>query len=119
MESSSHNKDKIIQQLPLTEPTFLILLSLASGTKHGYAIMKDVAQLSNERIKLSTGTLYGALGRLLDQGWIKRVEVDQPTGRQRKAYELSDLGRRILMAESDRLQALSESAQLRLAGSEI
>jgi len=119
MDSSPSRDEEIIQQLPLTEPTFLILLSLANSKKHGYAIMKDVPQLSNERIKLGTGTLYGALGRLLDQGWIIRVEEEQPTGRQRKAYELSDLGRRILMAESDRLQALSESAQLRLAGDRI
>ena len=50
--------DRII---PLQEPTFYILLSLRSGEKHGYAILKDVTEMSSEQVKLSTGTLYGAL----------------------------------------------------------
>jgi DNA-binding PadR family transcriptional regulator len=104
------------QQLPLTEATFFILLSLSSGKKHGYAIMKDVEQLSDERICLGTGTLYGALGRLLDQGWIERIEEEHETRRPRKAYVLSELGRRILMAETLRLQKNLSSAQQRLAG---
>jgi DNA-binding PadR family transcriptional regulator len=101
--------------LPLTEATFYILLSLVQGKKHGYAIMKDVADLSDNRISLGTGTLYGALARLLDQGWIERVEEEESTGRARKAYNLSDLGRRILQAETERLQALTAAARLRLA----
>lgn len=58
---------------PLTEATFFILLSLSSAPKHGYAIMKEVKELSKGQIVFSTGTLYGALKRLLEQGWIKRV----------------------------------------------
>jgi DNA-binding PadR family transcriptional regulator len=105
----------VLQELPLTEATFFILLSLSSGKKHGYAIMKDVEQLSGERICLGTGTLYGALGRLLDQGWIERIEEEQDTRRPRKAYVLSELGRRILLAETVRLQKNLSSAQQRLA----
>ena len=57
----------IARLVPLQEPTFYILLSLRGGEKHGYAILKDVAEMSSEQVKLSTGTLYGALFRLLDQ----------------------------------------------------
>jgi DNA-binding PadR family transcriptional regulator len=95
--------------LPLTEATFLILVSLAPGPQHGYAIMKDVQHLSAGRVVLSTGTLYGALKRLLGRGWIRRAGEGpdaEDTGRVRKAYALTDLGRRILDAETDRLQSL-------------
>jgi DNA-binding PadR family transcriptional regulator len=108
--------------IPLTEATFLILLSLAPGPRHGYAIMKDVHTLSNGRIALSTGTLYGALKRMLAQGWIVRVEECDPGtgttegGRQRKAYNLTTFGRDILRAETDRLKNLAGLATLRTHG---
>jgi DNA-binding PadR family transcriptional regulator len=104
--------------LPLTEPTFYILLSLAPGGKHGYAILKDVEALSDGKFSLSTSTLYGALGRLLDQGLIERVPNDEEEntgpGLPRKAYILSEIGRRVLEAETDRLQSLVAVAHLRL-----
>lgn len=93
--------------LPLSEAVFFILLSLLPGPKHGYAIMKDVQVLSDSRVNLSTGTLYGALKRLLEGGWVQRVEDGQDeTGRQRKAYALTQLGRGILEAETTRMQNL-------------
>jgi len=101
--------------LPLTEATFFIMLSLATGPKHGYAIMKEVTTLSDGRVVLSTGTLYGALKRLLRDRWIERVEDPigpEETGRPRKAYTLTDLGRRILEAEAERLRGLAEAARL-------
>jgi DNA-binding PadR family transcriptional regulator len=106
--------------LPLTEPTFYILLSLALGKKHGYAILKDVEALSDGKVRLSTSTLYGALGRLLDQGLIERVPNDEGEntgpgpGLPRKAYILSETGRRVLEAETGRLQSLVAVAHLRL-----
>jgi len=107
----------IESQLPLTEATFFILLSLASGSKHGYAIMKDVAALSGGRVTLSTGTLYGALKRMLEQDWIERFdEADAlQTGRLRKAYRLTDLGRRLLEAETARMHNLVTAARRRSA----
>jgi DNA-binding PadR family transcriptional regulator len=103
-------------QLPLTEATFFILLSLAPAPKHGYGIMKEVEELSAGRIVFSTGTLYGALKRLLQQGWIEREDTGEPegSGRPRKEYRLTDQGRRILSAEASRLQSLSEVARLKL-----
>lgn len=99
--------------LPLTEPTFFILLVLAPGPQHGYAIMKETAVLSKGRVQLSTSTLYGAIKRLLDQGWIERAEASSgiENGRMRKAYQLTDLGRRVLQAETVRLQSLVTAVQ--------
>lgn len=107
--------DSIQSQLPLTEVTYFILLSLAPGARHGYAIMKDVRALSHERVVLSTGTLYTALKRLLDQGWISRVDEPEQNedGRVRKSYCLTPLGAAILEAEVERLQGLLRVARLR------
>ena len=108
-------------QLPLSEATFFILLSLAAGSKHGYAIMKEVEALSEGRVSLSTGTLYGALKRMLESEWIERF--DEPdatqTGRVRKAYRLTDLGRRLLEAETARMHRLVRAARRRSAGAEL
>jgi len=105
------------EHLPLSEATFFILLSLAQEPRHGYAILKDVETLSQGRITLSTGTLYGALSRLLDQGWIERLADDLPedSGRPRKRYRLTDIGQRIVRAETERLERLAVVARFRLA----
>lgn len=104
--------------LPLTEPTFFILLALAPGPQHGYAIMKETATLSDGRVQLSTSTLYGAIKRLLDLGWIERAEEASgvENGRERKAYRLTEQGRRILKAETARLQSLVTMAEQAGAG---
>jgi len=111
--------DDIQSNLPLTETTFFILLSLASSKKHGYTIAKDVASLSKDRIGLSTSTLYTALKRLLEDDWIKRSGDDpkpDPSGRPRKTYTLTDLGRKILNAETTRLRSLVTAAKLKSVG---
>ena len=100
--------------LPLTEPVLLILLSLAEHPRHGYSILKDVEEVSSGRVVLSTGTLYGALRRLLEDGWIERFEQDD-TSRGRQAYRLSPLGRRNLQTEVSRLKQLTRLASLRAA----
>lgn len=108
----------ILDNLPLTEVTYFILLSLAPGPKHGYAMMKDVRQMSHGRLALSTGTLYGALPRLLDQGWIERSQERRPSnsGRVRKQYRLTPLGTSVLEAEVERLDSLVAAAQQRAVG---
>ena len=99
--------------LPLTESTFFILLTLAPGPQYGYAIMKKAAVLSNGRVQMSASTLYGAIKRLRDLDWITRSEAESgiENGRERKAYQLTDQGRRILNAETERLQSLVDLAQ--------
>src|ERR1700728_5042100 len=59
---------------PLTEPVLLILTSLAAHPRHGYALIRDIELLSAGRVRMSTGTLFGALRRLLEDGWIERFE---------------------------------------------
>ena len=105
--------NEILLQRPLREPTFFILLSLSPGPKHGYAILKEVEILSEGRVMLSTGTLYGAIKRLLDRDWIKRVTdpIPNSTDRERKAYALTKQGRRVLNAEIQRLKRLVAVAQ--------
>jgi DNA-binding PadR family transcriptional regulator len=113
----------------LREPTYFILLSLASGdrngarARHGYAILKDVETLSAGRVRLNTSTLYEALARLLEQGLI--VRVDDPElenepgeahpGKPRKAYRLAPPGRRALEAEVSRLENLVSAARRSLS----
>ena len=69
--------------------------------------------MSDGRIQLGTGTLYGALKRLLEQGWIERLDdkAETENGRPRKSYRLTEIGRRILAAEVERLRSLLQSAQ--------
>ena len=102
------------ERLPLTEPVLLVLLSLAEQPRHGYSILKDVERMSDGRVALSTGTLYGALQRLLSRGWIERFEEDEGT-RDRRAYRLTTQGRRILQAEVARMKQLTKLASLRTA----
>jgi len=103
-----------MEDLPLTEPVLLILLSLAGQSQHGYAILKDVERMSDGRVVLSTGTLYGALRRLLDDEWIERIE-EQESSRGRQAYRLTSAGRRNLQLEIDRMKHLTRLASLRVA----
>jgi DNA-binding PadR family transcriptional regulator len=79
--------------------------------------LKDVKELSRERVNLSTSTLYTAVGRLLDQDLIERLDdddADPSPGLPRKSYELTELGRRVLEAETVRLQGMIKEARLRL-----
>ncbi len=102
---------------PVTEPVLLILLSLADQPRHGYAILKDVEEMSGGRVVLSTGTLYGALHRLLDDDWIERAEDDH-TSRGRQAYRLTAQGRQNLQQEVSRMKHLTRLASLRVAEKE-
>jgi DNA-binding PadR family transcriptional regulator len=99
--------------LPLQEPTFYILLSLHAGEKHGYAILKDIAELSGKQMKLSTGTLYGALYRLLDQGLIERIEPEDGA-RGKKVYRLTRSGMELFDAEVDRMKQLLLAVKVKL-----
>jgi len=109
--------EDIMDSLPLTEPVLLILLSLAGQPQHGYSILKDVERMSNGRVVLSTGTLYGALRRLLDDDWIERFEEEE-SSRGRQAYRLTPHGRRNLQMEIDRMKQITRLASLRVVAKE-
>lgn len=93
----------------VSEPVFFILLSLVSGRKHGYAILKEIETISGEALLLSTSTLYGALSRLEEQGYIRRVPAGQQStpGLPRKVYELTPDGLDLLHGEAQRLRRMS------------
>ncbi len=101
----------------ITEPVLLILLSLAEEPRHGYAILKDVEQMSEGRVRLSTGTLYGALRRLLGEDWIERFD-DDDTSRGKQSYRITARGRRMLQQEVARMKQLTRLANLRVARKE-
>jgi DNA-binding PadR family transcriptional regulator len=98
---------------PLTEPVFLILASLADQPRHGYALMQDIQRMSGDRVMLSTGTLYGALRRLLEDRLIERFQ-QKDKSRDKQAYKLTLEGRRLLQAEIGRMKQL-----MRIAASSV
>jgi DNA-binding PadR family transcriptional regulator len=106
-----------METFALTEPVLLVLLSLADQPRHGYAILKDVESISGGRVLLSTGTLYGALQRLLDDAWIERVKEDNAP-RDRRTYRLTPSGRQNLQMEVERMRNLTKLASLRMARKE-
>jgi DNA-binding PadR family transcriptional regulator len=103
---------------PLSEPVLLILTSLAGQPRHGYALIQDIEQLSGGRVRMSTGTLFGALRRLLEDGWIEPFEQED-TSRQKQAYRLTGMGRRQLELELDRMKQLTRAGLARLRASEV
>jgi DNA-binding PadR family transcriptional regulator len=103
---------------PLTEPVLLILLSLVNKPLHGYGLMQDIERISNGRVRLSTGTLYGALRRLLEESWIERF-AQADTSREKQAYRLTPAGREHLHLELDRMKQLTRAANARLRTREV
>jgi DNA-binding PadR family transcriptional regulator len=102
---------------PVSEPSFFILLSLAAGPRHGYAVLKDTEILSEGRITLSVSTLYTSLSRLQEQGLIERVDAGEEEpgpGLPRKVYQLTRHGLGALDGEALRLQALLSAYRQRL-----
>jgi len=90
--------------LPLTPAMFHVMVALADGQTHGYAIMKDVEQLTGGAVRLSTGTLYGIIKRLLDDGLIRESAGASRDDERRRSYELTAFGRDVARAEAARLQ---------------
>jgi DNA-binding PadR family transcriptional regulator len=100
--------------LPLTPAVFHILLSLLEGPKHGYAIMKDVAEHTDGELRLGPGKLYYSIQRLLDEALIEEVEGDDtPAGKKRRPYRVTAAGVRIARAEALRLKRSLRLAEAR------
>jgi len=95
-------------------PTFLILAALAGQPRHGYGIVQVVADLSAGEVKLRPGTLYGALDRLTEQGFIELDHEEAVEGRLRRYYRLTTDGAAALSAEIDRLQRHADAAREQL-----
>jgi DNA-binding PadR family transcriptional regulator len=102
-------------ELPaLTTAVFQILLSLTDDDLHGYAIIQDVARRTRGEVRLTASTLYGAIKRLLDAGWIEeveqrpRAEKDDP---RRRYYRITRFGKQAARGEARRLEQLAAMAR--------
>jgi DNA-binding PadR family transcriptional regulator len=102
-------------EVPMREPTFLILTALAAGAQHGYGIMADVAQISGGRVRLRAGTLYAALNRLAVEGLVEVDREEIVDARLRRYYRLTPPGTQRLTAEVDRMRRHTTVAARRLA----
>ncbi|HLK63028.1 MAG TPA: PadR family transcriptional regulator [Bryobacteraceae bacterium] len=100
--------------LPLPEATFHILLAVSDADRHGYAIIQDVAVRTGGQLKLSAGTLYRSIARMMEQGLIletrERPAPDQDDER-RRYYRITPYGREVAQAEVRRLAQLLDLAQ--------
>lgn len=99
--------------LALTEAVFYILLSLCTP-QHGYGIMQQTEQMSNGRVHLAAGTLYGALSNLCSKGWIKMIPSEADS--RRKEYQITALGKEKLQTELNRLKELVANGEQILGG---
>ena len=102
--------------LPLSPQVFHILVALAERDQHGYGIMQDVAERTSGRLRLSAGTLYGSIKRLLEQGLVVELrERERPRegddDPRRRYYRLTPLGRKVARAEAARMAELLEQAK--------
>jgi DNA-binding PadR family transcriptional regulator len=92
-----------------SEPALLIMISIADGPKHGYAMTQDIAAVSGH--KLGPGTLYGAIARLEECGWIEPLPAED----RRRPYKLTHAGQKVLKARLQALRAVTRIGQARLA----
>ena len=92
----------------MSDPTLLVLASLSDGDKHGYAMMEDIERFAGSR--LGPGTLYGAITRLEEHGWIKPVAAED----RRRPYTLTASGREYLKTQLATLDRLLKTASRRL-----
>jgi len=98
----------------IREPTFLVLAALADGRKHGYALIKEAAEMSGQRVQLKVGTLYAALDRLSQSGLVRSAGEEVVNGRLRRYFELTPEGAEVLEREAARLESNIREARARL-----
>ena len=96
---------------PLTESYFYILLCLYRHANHGYGIMQEAGELSGGRVRIGSGTMYGATSNMIKKGWITQIRSDTPGEERRRLYSLTQAGRSALDAEIRRLQRMLDLAE--------
>jgi DNA-binding PadR family transcriptional regulator len=100
--------------LPLTSAVFHVMLALAEGERHGYAIMQSVAESTNGKMTMGPGTLYGTIKRLLESGWVEEHE-ERPDpeldDERRRYYRLTSLGQKVAAAEARRYESLLRTSR--------
>jgi PadR family transcriptional regulator, regulatory protein PadR len=98
----------------MTEPAFFVLTALVGEPRHGYGIVREVSTLSEGRVRLKIGTLYGVLDRLVGEGMVERDRDEVEQGRLRRYYRLTESGHQCLTAEAERQAANARAASQRL-----
>ena len=118
----TNSAPRIDEHLPLTSAVFHILLSLPDQERHGYGIMQEVEAMTKGQIQMGPGTLYGSIKRMISADLIEESDErpdPEHDDERRRYYRLTDLGRRVLGAEAQRLSDLVNVAQIkRIVGSE-
>lgn len=99
---------------PLREPTYYILAVLLDGPRHGYGIIRRAAELSDNQVRLSTGTLYTALDRLCEAGLAEPHGEEVVDGRARRYYRITGAGRQAVRTEAERMAAAARLVMRRL-----
>ena len=116
MKTAAESSPNPENMLPLTSAVFNILLALADGEKHGYAIMQDIEQSTGGKMRMGPGTLYGSIERMQKAGLVEESE-DRPEpahdDERRRYYRLSEFGGRVLSAEAARLAQAVRLARLK------
>lgn len=113
------SKEELDRVLPLTSTVFHMLVALAEGPGHGYAVAREVEELTDGRIVMGPGTLYGSLQRMQEAGLIEETENPGEEGlhaERRRYYRMTPLGSAALRADSERLLRAAEIARARLGG---
>jgi DNA-binding PadR family transcriptional regulator len=102
----------VARLLPLPPAFFHILIAIGDDERHGYAIMQDVADRTDGQVRMSPGTLYGSIRRMLDEGLIEeRFRRGAGEDERRRYYRVTRFGREVVSAEVDRLSALLRQAR--------
>ena len=103
---------EITALLPLPPAFFHILIALGDDDRHGYAIMQDVSDLTDGQVRMSPGTLYGSIRRMLDDGLIEeRFRAPADDDPRRRDYHVTRFGRAVAAAEAERLSTLVRQAR--------
>jgi len=111
------DQDRVDELLPLTPTAFHVLVALANGPRHGYGVAQEVEELTEGRLVMGPGTLYGSLQRMLGAGLIAEAENPGEEGlhaNRRRYYQMTPVGRAALRVESTRLMRTASLAQERL-----
>lgn len=101
---------------PLTPAVFHVLLALADGPLHGYAIMQRVEETSG--LEMGPGTIYGSIRRLSEAGWVEEADGDTSDARRGRSFRLSELGAGALAEEARRITRLAQMADVRRLAAE-
>lgn len=101
------------ESIALTEAVYYILLSLFKPL-HGYGIMQNITKLSNGRVNLAAGTLYGAITTMLEKGWI--IALPEESNSRKKEYKITDSGKNAVLCEIQRLNELVRNGESIIGG---